>query len=101
MFKTTLEETNGAKKETWVHVVKGGKLEPLLGDHNAEDLGIITVNAGGKIQKMAQSPEHQDSRTSPDNTFGQDLLTKHPTGPGLPDEATMNRNPRYPGGKDD
>ena len=51
-----------AKKETWVYVVKGVKLEPLLGDHDTEDLGIITFNAGGKIQKTAQTPEYQASK---------------------------------------
>ena len=47
MFKTTLDAANGAKKETWVNVVKGVKPESLLGDHDAKNLGITIFNADG------------------------------------------------------
>ena len=47
MFKTTLSTSSGATKETWVYVVAGARPEPLLGDHNAEDLGVISFHPGG------------------------------------------------------
>ena len=40
MFKTTLTTSSGATKETWVYVVAGAWPELVLGDHNAEDLGV-------------------------------------------------------------
>ena len=41
--------------------MKGVKPEPLLGDHDATDLGIITFNADDKIPKTTQSPAYQDN----------------------------------------
>ena len=48
MFKTTLTTASGASKRTWVYVVAGARPEPLLGDHNTEDLGIISFNPEGR-----------------------------------------------------
>ena len=48
MFKTTLETASGAQKRTWVYVVAGTRPEPLLGDHDAEDLGVITFHPEGR-----------------------------------------------------
>ena len=46
--KERLEEGRGATKETWVYVVAGERPEPLLGDHNAEDLGVISYHPRGR-----------------------------------------------------
>ena len=51
MFKTTLTTSSGAKKRTWLYVVAGVRPEPLLGDHDAEDLGIISFHPKGTISK--------------------------------------------------
>ena len=51
MFKTTLTTARGATKRTWVYVVAGARPEPLLGDHDAEDLGIIAFNPDGGAPK--------------------------------------------------
>ena len=48
MFKTTLTTASGATKRTWVYVVAGARPEPLLGDHDAEDLGIVSFNPEGR-----------------------------------------------------
>ena len=45
--RSTLSTSSGATKETWVYVVAGARPEPLLGDHNAEDLGVISFHPGG------------------------------------------------------
>ena len=57
MFKTWIETRSGAKKHTWVYVVGGTKPEPLLGDKDAEDLGIITFNAAGKEVPQNITPQ--------------------------------------------
>ena len=44
MFKTTLNTSSSATKETWVYMMAGARPEPLLGDHNAEDLGVISFH---------------------------------------------------------
>ena len=51
MFKTTLTTASGATKRTWVYVVAGARPEPLLGDHDAEDLGIVSFNPEGRAPK--------------------------------------------------
>ena len=48
MFQTTIECERGAKVQTWVYVVGGTRPEPLLGDNDAENLGIITFDPRGK-----------------------------------------------------
>ena len=48
MFKTTLTTSSGATKRTWVSVVAGEMPEPLLVDHDKEDLGIISSHAEGR-----------------------------------------------------
>ena len=47
MFKTTLTTSSGTKKETWVYMVAGARPEPLLGDHDADDLGVISFHPEG------------------------------------------------------
>ena len=48
MFQTDLKSTGGGCKRTWLYVVDGDRLEPLLGEADAEDLGIILFNPEGK-----------------------------------------------------
>ena len=60
MFKTNLTTASGATKRTWVYVVAGARPEPLLGDHDAKDLGIISFNPEGRPQQGDES--HEDVR---------------------------------------
>ena len=53
MFKTTLTTSSGAMKRIWVYMVAGARLEPLLGDHNATDLGIISFHPKGRHHQGA------------------------------------------------
>ena len=48
MFKTTLTTSSSAMKRTWVYVVAGARPEPLLGDHDEEDLRIISFHPEGR-----------------------------------------------------
>ena len=48
MIRTTLVTSAGAKKATWVYAVGGTDPEPLLGDADAEDLGIIKFIPEGR-----------------------------------------------------
>lgn len=48
MFKTTLVTPRGARTTTWVYIVAGTRPEPLLGDQDAESLGIIKYNPKGR-----------------------------------------------------
>ena len=48
MFQTTIKVAGGASKVTWVYVVGGTKPEPLLGDEDAEDLGVISFHPEGR-----------------------------------------------------
>ena len=52
MLKTTLEAVIGARKETWMYMVTGVNPEPLLGDHDVEDLGIISFHPEGMDQHL-------------------------------------------------
>ena len=61
MFKTNLTTASGATKRTWVYVVAGARPEPLLGDHDAEDLGIVSFNPEGRAPKEEKGDEsHED-----------------------------------------
>ena len=42
--------SSGATKRTWEYVVERARPEPLLGDHDTEDLGIISFNLEGHSQ---------------------------------------------------
>ena len=57
MFKTTLTTASRASNRTWVYVVAGARPEPLLGDHDAEDLGIISFNPEGRSPEEEQEGE--------------------------------------------
>ena len=62
MFKTTLTTSSGAMKRTWVYVVAGARLEPLLGDRNAKDLGIISFHPEGWHHRGADSSSVQQQQ---------------------------------------
>ena len=49
MFSTTLTTSLGIKCTTWVYVVDGTRPEPLLGDRDAEALGIISFHPEGRL----------------------------------------------------
>ena len=63
MIETTLVAGGGAKTRSKVYIVDGYKPEGLLGDTDAEELGIITFNGDGKkvekvrLMVVALSPE--------------------------------------------
>jgi hypothetical protein len=48
MVKTTLTAASGGSKRTWVYVVAGARPEAILGDHDAEDLCIVSSNLEGR-----------------------------------------------------
>ena len=54
--RTTLQTKRGAKKETWVYIVAGTRPEPLLGEEDAEDLGIIQFLPEGR----AATPQEKE-----------------------------------------
>ena len=63
MFQTTLHTRNGNTKVTWVYVVDGDRPEPLLGEEDAEDLGVIIFNPdGGETIKKVETLESRDER---------------------------------------
>jgi hypothetical protein len=73
MFRTRLTTKKGARKDTVVYVVGGTRPEPLLGDTDAEDLGIIVFRPEGreatkeekegkteeKVNKVKEGKEHK------------------------------------------
>ena len=60
MFKTTLTTASGATKRNWVYVVAGSRPEPLLGDHNAEDLSIVSFNPEGRAPEEETGGENYE-----------------------------------------
>ena len=48
MFRTTITTSKGATSRSWVYVVAGHRPEPLLGDKDAERLGIIAFRPEGR-----------------------------------------------------
>ena len=62
MFKTTLTTASGATKRTWVYVVAGARPEPLLSDHDAEELGSVNFKPEGHAPEGEKGGEsHEDS----------------------------------------
>ena len=83
MFKTTLTTARRATKRTWVYVVAGARPEPLLGDHDAEDLGIVSFKPEGR----APEEEHEGKNCEDGNNVsipamlrqaGKKVITKRP-----------------------
>ena len=78
MFQTELKSDDGGHTKTWVYVVDGDKPEPLLGDDDAEDLGMGMDTSKGYmyIQRRLQEEEKQVLGTnSKDRKSCQELLT--------------------------
>ena len=48
MFRTELRTITGAWKTCWVYVVYRARPEPLLGDSDAEEVGIVTFHPEGR-----------------------------------------------------
>ena len=65
MFCTTVTTSKGATSRSWVYVLAGNKLETLLGDKDADKLGIIYFTPegrepikeerGGKVRKLKRT----------------------------------------------
>ena len=55
MFRTVLQTVSGAKKQAWVYVVDGASPEPLLGDTDSEELGVVTFHPEGRKATAVQS----------------------------------------------
>ena len=70
MLCTTLVTSARAKKLTWVYVVGGTDPEPLLGDTDAEDLGIIST--WRETSHSRRASEHCESSS------GDIMLTEDP-----------------------
>ena len=84
MFKTTLTTASRATKRTWVYVVAGARPEPLLADHDAEDLGIIRFNPEGCPQQGSdkEGEEIEDVKNisipAMVRKAGKEVITKRP-----------------------
>ena len=84
MFKTTLTTSSSATKRTWVYVVAGARPEPLLGDHNAEDLGIISFHPEGHSHQGSDEDDksYEDvmnvSIPAKLRKVGKEVITKRP-----------------------
>ena len=60
--RSKVTEASGATKRTWVYVVEGARQEPHLGDHDAEDLGIVSFSLEGRTPKEEQEDENCERR---------------------------------------
>ena len=72
-FRTTLVTKKGARKDTSVYVVAGYRPEALLGDVDAEDLGIISfhregASAAGQPEEGQPHQETDRGRERPRNS---------------------------------
>ena len=79
MFKTTLTTASGASTRTWVYVVAGARPEALLGDSDAEALGIASTN-------QEESPPKEET-TRIVSRYKRPVLTEIKTKKGQDDEA--------------
>ena len=72
MFQTDLKSTGGGYTTTWVYVVDGDRPEPLLGEGDAEDLGIIVFNPEGmdtsKVNGIRTSMKQQKAEVKETGT---------------------------------
>ena len=95
MFHTTIVTPKGARKTTWVYVVGGTCPEPLLGDMDAEDLGIIKFFPDGRAATedeltVAHIQHHiQYGASIPDKLrkAGVTVCTQKPANPEIPTEV--------------
>ena len=51
MFSMDIVTKRGAHKQAWVYMVGGHKPNPLLGDREAEDVGIISYKEGRRYEE--------------------------------------------------
>ena len=59
MVRTEIRTRKGARRTSWVYIVGGHKPEPLLGDRDAEALGIVTFNPEGREPEESELEEGQ------------------------------------------
>ena len=87
MFKTTLTTSSGATNRTWVHVVAGARQELLLGDHDMEDLGIISFHPEGRPHQRSDDDDenYKDVKNVKNVSIpaklrkaGKEVITKRP-----------------------
>ena len=57
MVRTEIRTEKGARRSSWVYIVGGHKPEPLLGDRDAEALGIVTFNPEGREPEQSELEE--------------------------------------------
>ena len=71
MFQTTLVTPRGARQTSWVYVVGGTRPEPLLGEVDAEALGIIRFKPNGRaatVDELDNTVSHMDTGTEEQNS---------------------------------
>ena len=57
MVRTEIRTKKGARRSSWVYIVGGHRPEPLLGDKDAEALGIVTFNPEGRAPEQSELEE--------------------------------------------
>jgi hypothetical protein len=57
MVRTEMRKEEGVRRSSWVYIVGGQKPEPLLGDRDAEALGIVTFNLEGREPEQSELEE--------------------------------------------
>ena len=57
MVRTEIRTEKEARRSSWVYIVGGHKPEPLLGDRDAEALGIVTFNPEGREPEQSELEE--------------------------------------------
>ena len=85
MFHTKITTACGAEKNTWVYVVDGVRPEPLLGEEDAEYLGIIKFNPNGE-KRTTQVRRNEASIPSKLRNAGMKLQTEK-----LPEQRFSNK----------
>ena len=84
MFKTTFTTASGAGKRTWVYVVAGSRKEPLMGDHDGEELGIISfipkVSSTRGSEEEGEIFDDDDTVSNPTmhRKAGREVITERP-----------------------
>ena len=57
MVRTEIRTEKGARRRSWVYIVGGHKPEPLLGDRDAEALGIVLFDSEGRDPTFSELDE--------------------------------------------
>ena len=95
MFQTSLTAVKGASVSTWVYVVGGTRPEPLLGDADAVDLGIIKFRPEGRTHAQDSVNNVRTQSKKPDPTSipaklrkaGIEVRTEKPVSEALPEDT--------------